>query len=100
VYPAASEVRPGEGEAPLRFVQTGQARPYSATHAAISMPAETNAVRRIAEREGWRALHATRGPFDVVELWLENRVLIEVLTPEMAADYRTWRIEAWEEPSR
>jgi hypothetical protein len=28
------------------------------------------------------------GPFNCIELWLENRLLIEILTPEMQAQYR------------
>jgi hypothetical protein len=40
----------------------------------------------------------------VVELWLENGLMFEVLTPEMQHDYRagvnldTWRIKRNEEP--
>jgi hypothetical protein len=39
--------------------------------------------------EGWRTVQCTRGHdfFDVVELWIEDTTLIEVLTPEMRADY-------------
>ena len=38
--------------------------------------------------EGWRCVRQSRGGrFDVIELWIENRILIEVLTPEMQAQY-------------
>jgi hypothetical protein len=34
--------------------------------------------------------------FDVVELWLENGLMFEVLTPEMQDDYRTGvTIDMW-----
>ena len=42
----------------------------------------------LGEAEGWRARICNRGPFDCVELWIENRFLVEVLTPEMQNDYR------------
>ena len=41
----------------------------------------------IAAREGWRALVLPRGGFDVIEFWIDNTVMIELLTPAMAADY-------------
>ena len=45
-------------------------------------------ILAIAEREGWRALRLPRGPFDVIELWIENTVMLELMTPDMAAAYR------------
>ena len=46
-------------------------------------------IRAIAAREGWRVLTANRGGglFQLIELWVENRFLIEVFTPEMTARY-------------
>lgn len=41
------------------------------------------------DHEGWRALRLTRGPFDVIEFWIENTVMLELMTPDMADDYRT-----------
>ena len=29
----------------------------------------------------------SRGPHDVVELWIENTVMLELMTPEMTAAY-------------
>ncbi len=45
-------------------------------------------------REGWRAKTFGRGMqghkpfFHVIEFWLENRLMIEVATPEMAREYK------------
>ena len=36
---------------------------------------------------GWPAARRSRGRYHVVELWIENRIMIEVLTPQMQADY-------------
>jgi hypothetical protein len=44
-------------------------------------------VLELAARHGWRALRLSRGSFDVIEFWIENCVMLEILTPEMAADY-------------
>jgi hypothetical protein len=42
----------------------------------------------IATREGWPAKYRKRGGlFGVVELWIEGRQMIEVLTPEMQSEY-------------
>ena len=52
-------------------------------------PAEQAEVLALAAEEGWLAKYRNRGGvFGVIEVWLENRLLIEVLTPEMQAEYR------------
>ena len=43
----------------------------------------------IAAREGWGAKYRKRGGmFGVVEMWIDGRQMIEVLTPEMQVEYR------------
>jgi hypothetical protein len=99
VYPAGVELAPGTHSDPLQTVANPHSSHFSATHAAISVDKTEDELRSIAEREGWRALHCDRGPFRVVEFWLENRLLIELLTPEMAADYLlAMKLERWAEP--
>ncbi len=50
-------------------------------------------VERIGAREGWRAKTFGRGMqgqkpfFHVIEFWLENRLMIEVVSPPMAREY-------------
>jgi hypothetical protein len=41
----------------------------------------------LAEREGWRAIQLSRGWNDVIEFWIENRVMLELMTPAMAKAY-------------
>ena len=49
---------------------------------------EPKEVYAIAEREGWPAKYRKRGGvFGVIELWIEGRQMVEVLTPEMQAEY-------------
>lgn len=44
-------------------------------------------VCAVSAAEGWPAARHSRGRFHVIELWIENRIMIEVLTPQMQADY-------------
>ncbi len=58
-------------------------------HAAIGSPLPGDAILKRAEAENWTARICNRGPFECVEIWLENRLLIEVLDPDMQQDYRS-----------
>ena len=71
------------------FDRKGLARElYDTMHLAVGVDLTPEQVMAIGEREGWRTRRARRGgSFDVIELWLEDHFLIEVLTPEMQADY-------------
>jgi hypothetical protein len=61
---------------------------HSASHLAISTRLDVDAILAIAQREGWHAAVCDRGGcFHVVEFWVENRFLLEVLTPEMQREY-------------
>ena len=44
-------------------------------------------VEAIARREGWKCFRCNRGPFHVIEVWLENQLMVEILPPEFAAEY-------------
>lgn len=60
----------------------------SATHVAIATQRSVQQVQAIADRAAFRCSECDRGPYRVLELWLEGRWLVEVLTPEMQHDYR------------
>jgi hypothetical protein len=87
VYPLGSEMVPSTGDAPVKFQNNSSASLFTATHAAISVAISQAQVEQIGKREGWRVVRCNRGPFEVIEFWLENRMLIEVLPPELAAGY-------------
>lgn len=63
-------------------------------HVFLSVPREADEVERIGAREGWRAKTYGRGMqgkkpfFHVIEFWLENRLMIEVVSPAMAQEYQ------------
>lgn len=88
VTPLGTEIVPGEGDAQAQSRANADASPFTATHAAISVPLSTQRVREIAAREGWRAGSYERGgAFQVIEFWVEDRLLLELLPPEMAQRY-------------
>lgn len=74
-------------------VAVGTGRPsrgFVGDHLAIASALSAEEIADIGARHGWRVQVADRGGvFGVVELWLENRYMIEVLTPEMQRDYMT-----------
>lgn len=86
VYPLGTEMIPGEAEKPIQY-QQNTSNQFIATHAAISIPLEQSQIESIAQREQWRCVRCSRGYFDVIEFWLENTVLLELATPELAQQY-------------
>ncbi len=88
IYPVGTEMIPGEGYEQAAFIQNVLYSPFTATHAAISVPTSQEQIEKIATREGWRVLRCSRDSFfDVIELWIENKLLIELLPPEIAPQY-------------
>ncbi|PSB50257.1 hypothetical protein [Chamaesiphon polymorphus] len=62
---------------------------YTANHTAISVPISIDRLNSIATREGWQMLYCRRGEnyFDVIEFWVENQLLFELLPPEIVDKY-------------
>ncbi|MBD2356459.1 hypothetical protein H6G41_17810 [Tolypothrix sp. FACHB-123] len=88
VLPLQTQLVPGTDDEQSQFVQVNDSRGITATHAAISVPISQEEIEAIGKREGWRVLRCNRdGFFDVIEFWLENTVMLELLTPEMTAEY-------------
>ncbi|MGE5269154.1 MAG: hypothetical protein ACM3JG_05720 [Thiohalocapsa sp.] len=62
-------------------------------HVLLSVAKEREEIEAIGAREGWRAKTFGRGMqgrkpfFHVIEFWLENRLMIEVVSPAMAKEY-------------
>jgi FMN phosphatase YigB (HAD superfamily) len=88
VHPLTIKLIPGVGEDAAQHLHDAGSLVYTATHAAISVPISEEQIQAIATREGWRMKRFNRGGFfDVIELWLENHMLIELLPPELVTDY-------------
>lgn len=97
VYPRSQTMAMGEGEEPAHPKMDESPSHFTVHHIATMTDKSEEEVLAIARREGWRALRCSRGAFfDVIELWVENRMLVEVLTKEMQADYRkNVNLEMW-----
>ncbi len=103
VTPIDTVLVPGEGLPPeenfdrttpteeyeARFVKSDFAPQYVATHLNINTNLSEAEVKEIADREGWRVLTCNRGEglFQLIELWIEDRFMLEVMTPEQTARY-------------
>lgn len=87
VYPVGTEMFPHPGAGQAQFRHHGAATGFTATHAAVSVNRSEAEIFALAEREGWRAIQLSRGWNDVIEFWIENRVMLELMTPAMAKAY-------------
>lgn len=84
VLPQSTVWIAGETEAETR----AEALPrFCATHAALSVAVSRETIEAIGIREGWLVRLCDRGSFHVIELWLENSFMLELLTTDMMANY-------------
>ncbi|MBX9252506.1 hypothetical protein H1Q63_00630 [Desmonostoc muscorum CCALA 125] len=86
VYPLVTEITPGDSQEKRAYIQNPTASKFTGTHVMISVPASVEQIEQIAQREDWLLEYASFG-FDFILFWVENRLLIELLTPEMTAQY-------------
>lgn len=103
VTPINTVLVPGEGlpneenfsintptiEHEAKFVSSDYSPKFVATHLNINTNLSEAEIKAIAQREGWRCFTANRenGLFQLIELWIEDRFLLEVNTPEMTEIY-------------
>ena len=88
IYPRGSELVPDGREGEAGFQLNQQPSHYAPFHVAISVPSSLEEIKQIGDRAGWRVFPTNReGLFDVIEFWVENRLMLELLTPAMAAKY-------------
>ena len=91
VYPAGTEMQPNGIDGSSFIKNPPAANGYGATHFALSVALEADQIEAIARREGWKCYRCSRGGFfDVMELWIENAVLVELLPPSFAAQYKAF----------
>lgn len=91
VYGEQTVLVPGEGDA-QGGCEVAERPAAVAFHALISVKADRAAIERIGAREGWRTRHFWRGPpgvrlFELYEFWVENRVMLELVTADMLPAY-------------
>jgi hypothetical protein len=101
ITPAGTVIVPGEGlpdendtdaateEFEARFVKSDLVPRYVATHLNINTRKSIDEIRAIGKREGWRVMVANRGEglFQLIELWVENTFMLEVMTPAQTERY-------------
>jgi hypothetical protein len=86
VYPLGTELHEGDGESMARAL-AGRPSRHGPVHVAIATQLDVDEVKGIAQRFGAPAKLCSRGPFQVIEVWVEGCFMIEVLTPRMQAEY-------------
>lgn len=105
VLPDASAHHPGDGDTDpsrrangpevmpweVQIRQDGEAQRASGFHIAITSRLSAAEIIELGRSHGWRAVHCDRGGvFDLVELWIDNLFLVEVLPPEGTARYHAF----------
>lgn len=97
VYPLGAELHPVEGDNDAVAVMALAPATHTSTHAAIDTVLDQAGVFALAQRHAWLAKYRKRGGiFGVIELWVENTFLLEVMTPEMQREYTDFMSpEAW-----
>jgi len=104
VLPVDMVLEPGEGlpdeenfniETPTerneaQFVRTEANRKFGPVHLNISTHLSIEEVRELAALHGWRNLvcNRDRGLFQLIEVWVDDRFMLEVMTGEQTARYR------------
>ncbi len=91
IYPENVTLVPGTDDRQVRAARDAKAG-YAPFHLLLSVPLDRAKVERIGHREGWRTQYFGRGApgqppaFHVIEFWVENRLMVEVATPDMLAE--------------
>lgn len=91
VYTEDTILTPGQGDE-MGVVGSAEAPRAVAFHALISVKVDRATIERVGAREGWRTRHFWRGPgsvrlFELYEFWVENRIMLELVTKDMIASY-------------
>jgi hypothetical protein len=87
--PDEYDLTPVTGDLEAKFVQSEFRPRYVATHLNITAQKSIEEIRDLAAREGWRIVLCNRGGglFQLLEVWVENTFMLEVMTPEMTERY-------------
>lgn len=103
IVPRGDEQVPAALEVGIRRNNASSA--YSEVHLNVGTALSEDEIFGLARRERWIARKCDRAAFNLVELWIENRFLVELMTvaeqKRYAAFYRTpdnWREAARHQP--
>jgi hypothetical protein len=84
ILPKSAVWIPGSTEVEVKEVEPPQ---FHSVHAAISVPVSQETIEQVGLREGWLTRYCDRGPFQVIEFWVENVLMLEFITPDMTKNY-------------
>ena len=88
VSPRGMEGVPGESE--VDFQMNASPSAYNEVHLNLATRLSREEIEQIGRREGWTARICDRGgQFRVIEFWLENKFMLELMTPEELERYRS-----------
>ncbi|MGN6848613.1 MAG: hypothetical protein ACTHJK_03905 [Sphingomicrobium sp.] len=94
VYPRDVALHPAERFGDLQPEQVSRHGPF---HAAVATPLGIDEVEEIGRRYECKTRVCQRGPwFRVIEFWVDDCLMLEMLTPEMQQEYMTnVTVENW-----
>lgn len=78
---------PDAGPGTFEIRQSASLQDHQSFHTALSVPLDDDEIMAIADEAGWETAVRGNGAFSVVEVWIENRLLLEVLSPTQADNY-------------
>jgi hypothetical protein len=96
IYPESTVMAPGEGDDQVTFRTTPTDRAHTPFHAFLSVPHDRAAIERIGTAAGWRTRFFSRAApgrppvFLVIEVWVENRIMLEVVPADMIEVYENY----------
>lgn len=86
--PKGTVLKPGSSLELVRFSDPNpDATGYTATHVNIAVPISEAQIYEIADREGWRAVRCKHAGLELIEFWVENEILLELLPPTLMEQY-------------
>lgn len=86
VYPSTHVLEAGPEEISCQIGPRDMSPSFA--HIALGSVLVQEDILAAARDRGWTARTCNRGPFECVEVWLENRLLVEALDTTMLRDYR------------
>jgi len=78
---------PDSGPGTFEIRDSPTLQEHQAFHTALSVNLDDDEIMAIAREAGWKTAVRANGPFSVVEVWIENRLLLEVLSPDQTKNY-------------
>jgi hypothetical protein len=93
VYPADVTLRAGAGDEQATAIRQQALPETTPFHFLLSVVASTAEIEQIGAREGWRTRLFGRGApgqpplFHVIELWIENRLMVELAPQDLIGAY-------------